>query len=122
MGGILTTTVLANLDILNHQRPLNALNLARGDVRELALVYHRLIELNKIGAKQVSLLGDPYNPTTGACLSFNISIGETFLVLRIDVRLILAPMTFPQSQFLVTLTFPWCNLTPCLCDIFEFHP
>ncbi|KAL5112150.1 Glutathione hydrolase 1 proenzyme [Taenia crassiceps] len=65
VGGILTTTVLANLDILNHQRPLNALKLARGDTSELALVYHRLIELTKIGAKQVSLLGDPYNPTTG---------------------------------------------------------
>ncbi|VDM15940.1 unnamed protein product [Hydatigera taeniaeformis] len=65
VGGVLTTMVLANLDILNHQRPLNALKLAKGDARELALVYHRLIELTKIGAAQVSILGDPYNPTTG---------------------------------------------------------
>ncbi|EUB59606.1 WD repeat-containing protein 44 [Echinococcus granulosus] len=64
-GGILTTTVLANLDILNHQRPLNARKLAWGEASELALIYHRLIELTKLGVKQVSLLGDPYNPTTG---------------------------------------------------------
>nr|AER10551.1 gammaglutamyl-transferase [Echinococcus granulosus] len=87
-GGILTTTVLANLDILNHQRPLNARKLAWGEASELALIYHRLIELTKLGVKQVSLLGDPYNPTTGTCPSLNISASETFLILTADVRFI----------------------------------
>ena len=65
MGGTLLTTVLANLDLLNYLEPLNARKLALGETNELALLYHRLIELTKLGASQISRLGDPYDPVIG---------------------------------------------------------
>ncbi|VUZ39606.1 unnamed protein product [Hymenolepis diminuta] len=65
IGGTLTTSVLANLDLLNHQRPLNARKLVQGEAKELSILYHRLIELNKLGSAQVSTLGDPYDSEEG---------------------------------------------------------
>ncbi|KAM7540355.1 hypothetical protein Aperf_G00000021566 [Anoplocephala perfoliata] len=65
VGGTLTTSVLANLDLLNHERPLNARKLLQGDIKVLSLFYHRLIELNKLGFGQISALGDPYDPDAG---------------------------------------------------------
>nr|CDS30217.1 gamma glutamyltranspeptidase 1 [Hymenolepis microstoma] len=65
VGGTLTTSVLANLDLLNHQRPLNARKLAQNDAEELSVLYHRLIELNKLGSSQISTLGDPYTSVEG---------------------------------------------------------
>lgn len=69
MGGTLTTTVLANLDLLNYLQPLNARKLALGEANEVALLYHRLIELTKLGVGQISRLGDPYDATIGGAFA-----------------------------------------------------
>lgn len=80
-GGTLATSVLANLDMLNHRRPLDAHKLSLGDTSELSTLYHRLIELAKFGVGQISRLGDPYDRSTGtSALPYGIQpfFGQTW--------------------------------------------
>ncbi|VDD75187.1 unnamed protein product [Mesocestoides corti] len=65
VGGLLAANVLSNLDMLNHLRPLRSRKLALGEPKEVAQLYHRLIELTKLSLVHVSGLGDPYDPNSG---------------------------------------------------------
>lgn len=79
VGGSITTSVLANLDLLNHQRPLNSRKLVQGDAKELSILYHRLIELNKLASAQFSTLGDPYYGQFRMCFVYSLDLFEELL-------------------------------------------
>lgn len=62
----------------------------QNDAKELSILYHRLIELNKLGSAQVSTLGDPYDPEEGTLIALPIikttdckNISMTYIVVNL---------------------------------------